>query len=139
MTMAGLSELLVSALILIGAFFLFVGSFGLVKLPDVMRRLHAPTKSTTLGIGSLLIASMLYLALLRDDPSLHELIISVFLFLTAPITAHMISKAHILRNRALQQELPQPPGDEGWATLDPHGANETRLDPEPTRSTNAKD
>jgi multicomponent K+:H+ antiporter subunit G len=126
MTMAWFGELLVSALILIGALFLLVGSFGLVKLPDIMRRLHAPTKSTTLGIGALLIASMLYFALLRGDPSLHEVIISVFLFLTAPITAHMISKAHILRNRALQSELPKPPGDEGWATLDPHGTDQKK-------------
>ncbi|MCG6204642.1 Na+/H+ antiporter subunit G [Rhodopseudomonas sp. HC1] len=115
--MAWLSEVLVSALILIGALFLFVGSFGLVKLPDIMQRLHAPTKSTTLGIGSLLIASLLYFALIRGDVSLHELLITLFLFLTAPITAHMISKSHILRNRAVQEELPQPPGGEGWATL----------------------
>lgn len=117
--MAWLSELLVSALILIGALFLFVGSFGLVKLPDLMQRLHAPTKSTTLGIGALLIASLLYFALIRGDVSLHELLITLFLFLTAPITAHMISKSHILRNRAMQQELPQPPSGEGWATLKP--------------------
>ncbi|MBB1089893.1 Na+/H+ antiporter subunit G [Rhodopseudomonas pseudopalustris] len=126
--MAWLSEILVSALILIGALFLFVGSFGLVKLPDIMRRLHAPTKSTTLGIGALLIASMLYFALLQDAPSLHELVITVFLFLTAPITAHMISKAHILRNIALQQSLPAPPGEEGWATLDRVGPDD---DPPP--------
>ncbi|RJF77022.1 Na+/H+ antiporter subunit G [Rhodopseudomonas palustris] len=115
--MAWLSELLVSALILIGALFLFVGSFGLVKLPDIMQRLHAPTKSTTLGIGALLIASLLYFALIRGELSLHELMITLFLFLTAPITAHMISKSHILRNRDVQRDLPQPPSGEGWATL----------------------
>ena len=116
--MALISELLISALILIGAFFLLVGSFGLVKLTDTLRRLHAPTKATTLGIGSLLLASMLYFALVRGTPSLHELMITVFLFLTAPITAHMIAKAHLLRNAALQRDLPQPPRT-GWATLTP--------------------
>ena len=58
--MLWLSELLVATLILIGAFFLLVGAFGLAKLPDLMRRLHAPTKATTLGVGSMLIASMLF-------------------------------------------------------------------------------
>ena len=48
------------ALILIGGFFLLVGSYALAKLPDTMRRLHGPTKAATLGIGALLIASMLY-------------------------------------------------------------------------------
>ncbi|NEW89587.1 Na+/H+ antiporter subunit G [Rhodopseudomonas sp. WA056] len=116
------SEILVSVLILIGAFFLVVGSFGLVKLPDLMRRLHAPTKSTTLGIGSLLIASMLYFALLRGAPSLHELMISVFLFLTAPIAANMIAKAYMLRSRALHRSLPRPAHGGEWATYLPHAA-----------------
>ena len=84
-------------LIVIGAFFLFVGSFGLAKLTDTMRRLHAPTKATTLGIGALLIASMLYFALCRSAAS--ELMISLFLFLTAPVTANMVAKAHIFRTR----------------------------------------
>lgn len=129
--MAWLSEFLVSALILIGALFLFVGSFGLVKLPDIMQRLHAPTKSTTLGIGALLIASLLYFALIRGELSLHEVLITLFLFLTAPITAHMISKAHILRNTTLQQNLPQPPGKRGWATLDAPAPREAQRDQGP--------
>ena len=54
-----IAEVAVSALIVAGAFFLLVGSYGLAKLPDTMRRLHGPTKSATLGIGFLLIASML--------------------------------------------------------------------------------
>ena len=116
-TMAWLSQLLVAALILIGAFFLFVGSFGLAKLPDIMRRLHAPTKATTLGIGSMLIASMLYFLLTKGIPSFHELMITVFLFLTAPVTAHMVAKAHILRDSALHEELSDPPAGSGWATL----------------------
>lgn len=115
--MGFVGEVVVSALILIGAFFLLVGSIGLAKLPDMMRRLHAPTKSTTLGIGSTLIASMLYFALFHDAVSLHELLITLFLFLTAPVTAFMISKAHILRDRPTQEALPPTPGDAGWATL----------------------
>lgn len=115
--MAWLFELLVAALILIGAFFLFVGSFGLAKLPDLMRRLHAPTKATTLGIGSMLIASMLYFLMINGIPSFHELLITIFLFLTAPVTAHMVAKAHILRDHGSRDELPGTPTGSGWATL----------------------
>jgi len=114
-------ELAVAALIVIGAFFLLVGSFGLAKLPDTMRRLHGPTKAVTLGIGAMLIASMLYFLLLEGDPSFHELLITLFLFLTAPVTAQMVAKAYLLRqNRAmLEHVLPKTGQPLGWATLDP--------------------
>lgn len=113
-----IGELAISALILIGAFFLLVGSFGLAKLPDMMRRLHGPSKSTTLGIGSLLIASMLYFWVAGDHLSFHELLITIFLFLTAPISAHMIAKAHILRATEERDRLPPTGRKAGWATLD---------------------
>ncbi len=113
-----IGEVAVSALILIGAFFLLVGSFGLAKLPDMMRRLHGPSKSTTLGIGSLLIASMLYFLLAGSHFSFHELLITIFLFLTAPVTAHMLAKAHILRSQKDRSSLPPTGRPSGWATLD---------------------
>jgi len=111
------SEVLVSAFIVIGGFFLFVGSFGLAKLTDTMRRLHAPTKATTLGIGSLLIASMLYFLLFHHLPTAHELLITLFLFLTAPVTANMVAKAHIFRHQNVQSELTRTSSGPGWATL----------------------
>ena len=78
-----------------GGFFVFVGSFGLIKLPDFFTRLHAPTKATTLGIGSILIASMLLTSLRDGSFSVHELVISLFLFITAPVSAHMMAKASL--------------------------------------------
>ena len=116
--MQWIGEMAVSALILIGAIFLLVGSFGLAKLPDMMRRLHGPSKSTTLGIGSLLIASMLHFAMASGHVSFHELLITIFLFLTAPVTAHMLAKAHILRSREDRSRLPPTGRPAGWATLD---------------------
>jgi multicomponent K+:H+ antiporter subunit G len=112
------AEIAISLLILVGALFLFVGSLGLAKLPDLMRRLHGPTKATTLGIGSMLIASMLYFWAVKGNPSIHELLITLFLFLTAPVTAQMIAKAHILRERHARHVLPGTGRPVGWATLD---------------------
>jgi multicomponent K+:H+ antiporter subunit G len=114
-----LIEALVAATLLIGVFFLFVGSLALAKLPDLMRRLHGPTKASTLGIGAILIASMLYSLLVKGDVSVHELLITVFLVLTAPVTAHMLCKAHIMRDKRLQEALPGTGRPAGWATLDP--------------------
>ena len=113
------AEIVVSALILIGALFLFVGSFGLVKLPDLMRRLHAPTKATTLGVGALLIASLAYFLLVRGEASVHELMITVFLFLTAPVSALMLAKAHILRHHFRENLAPPAGENRNWATLGP--------------------
>jgi multicomponent K+:H+ antiporter subunit G len=120
--MTYLADALVSVLILIGAFFLFVGSLGLAKLPDLMRRLHGPTKATTLGIGALLLASMAYFLFVDGDPSIHELLITFFLFLTAPVSAQMIAKAFILRDKRSRAELPETGRPVGWATLDPLNA-----------------
>ncbi len=88
-------EWILSTLIIIGAFFTLVGSIGLYKLPDFFMRLHGPTKATTLGVGALLIASALYFSFKIDDISLHEVLITVFLFITAPVSAHLMAKAAI--------------------------------------------
>jgi multicomponent K+:H+ antiporter subunit G len=117
-------EVVISLLILVGAFFLFVGSLGLAKLPDLMRRLHGPTKATTLGIGSMLIGSMLYFWAVEGNPSIHELLITLFLVLTAPVTAQMIAKAHILRAGNAREGLPGTGRPVGWATLDAVEADE---------------
>ena len=55
-------EILVSLFLIIGAFFMLVGGIGMVRLPDLFMRLHAPTKSSTLGLGSFLIAAIIYAA-----------------------------------------------------------------------------
>lgn len=88
-----IGELLVAALIYIGAFFTLVGSFGMARLPDFYARLHGPTKATTLGVGSLLVASMLFFVVVGDGLRLHKVLITVFLFLTAPVSGHLLAKA----------------------------------------------
>ena len=67
--MTFLLELLVSVLIVLGGLFALIGSVGMVKLPDLLTRLHAPTKATTLGVGGALLASMLYFAVFKDNLS----------------------------------------------------------------------
>ena len=126
--MAFAIELLISALLVVGAFFLLVGSIGLAKLPDMMRRLHGPTKATTLGIGAILIASMINAFTVRGYLSLHELLITMFLFLAAPITAYMIAKAHILVSRETQAEMTETGTGAPWSTLsesEPEVASQT--------------
>lgn len=112
-----LAEILVSFFLVVAGVFGLVGSYGLIKLPDTMRRLHAPTKSSTLGVGGVLLASMSYFYLKHGAISMHELLITLFLFLTAPITANFISKAYMLDNTKAE-DLPKPKGEYGWAGYD---------------------
>jgi multicomponent K+:H+ antiporter subunit G len=99
------AELVVAALTLLGAGFTLIGSWGLAKLGDFGKRLHGPTKATTLGVGCILLASMLWFGL-TGTASLHELLIAVFLFLTAPVSAHLLIKAAMHLDPSLR---PPPP------------------------------
>lgn len=85
-------EWLAAALLLLGAFFLLVGAVGLARLPDFFMRLHAPTKASTLGLGSLLLASML-LAAAQGRAGFAELMITLFVFVTAPVSANLLAQA----------------------------------------------
>ncbi|HSG55344.1 MAG TPA: Na+/H+ antiporter subunit G [Paracoccaceae bacterium] len=107
-------EILIAACLVIAGVFGLVGSYGLIKLPHPMMRLHGPTKATTLGVGGVLIASMLYTLLTTGTLSFHELLITLFLFLTAPITAHFIAKAHIATNEG-PETLPPTGTVRPWA------------------------
>lgn len=82
-------------LIFTGAFFTLVGSIGLFKLPDFFMRLHGPTKASTLGVGAILVASAVHFSLNADSASLHEILVTLFLFITAPVSAHLMAKAAI--------------------------------------------
>ena len=98
--MSPITEALLSLLVLAGGVFTLIGSLSLVRLKDFYTRLHGPTKATTLGVGSLLVASSIFFSLTDESVSLHEILVTLFLFITAPISAHLLAKV------ALHQSLP---------------------------------
>lgn len=99
----------IATLVVAGCAFALIGSWGLAKLGDFLKRLHGPTKATTLGVGCVLIASALYFGLGgAGRPSVHELMITLFLFVTAPVSAHLLIKAAMRIDPALRP--PPPPG-----------------------------
>ncbi|MBD1400340.1 Na+/H+ antiporter subunit G [Pelovirga terrestris] len=99
-------EILVSFFLIIGAFFALAGSIGLFRLQDFFTRLHGPTKATTLGVGSMAIASAIYFSFLKEGLSLHEVLITLFLFITAPVSAHFLAKA--ARHQRLHEDKDHP-------------------------------
>ncbi len=107
MNMQLIMEIIVSFFLIIGAFFLLVGGIGMVKLPDLFMRLHAPTKSSTLGLGSFLLAAMIYAAF-QGRFGFAELLITLFSFVTAPVSANLIAQAAIhLRLRSTSGDVPE--------------------------------
>lgn len=89
----------VSLLVLSGAAMTLLGSVGLLRLRRFYERVHAPTLATTLGIGSVLIASMLYFSVQQSRFVLHELLITVFVVVTTPVTLMVLTRAALYRDR----------------------------------------
>ncbi len=99
-------DIIVALLLILGGTFALIGSYGLAKLGDFLKRLHGPTKASTLGVGAVLIASILYFTFSNRGLSVHELLITLFIFLTAPVSAHLLIKAAMKRHSAMR---PPPP------------------------------
>lgn len=102
-----LMEILVSIFLLIGAFFMLVGGIGMVRLPDLFMRLHAPTKSSTLGLGSFLIAAMIY-SVFQGRIGFAEILLTLLAFITAPVSANLMAQAALhLRLRSMSGDVPE--------------------------------
>ena len=116
-------QISLSLLLLFGCFFILVGALGLVKLSTFFKRLHAPNKASTLGVGCVLVSSVCYHIFLGQDPQPRELLITIFLFITTPISAHLMAKAAL---SLLMETRPSLPGHE-------RAAEEQLPPPEPAR------
>ena len=124
MTLISMGEWLAAVLLLVAAVFLLVGAIGLVRLPDFYMRLHGPTTASTLGVGSILLASMIVSAT-HGRAGFAELLITLFVFLTAPVSANMMAQA------ALHLRLP------GRAMLPEDAVPERRQSSENNKSSEA--
>lgn len=87
------AEYLIATLLLVGGAFTLIGAIGLARMPDFFTRLHAPTKATTLGVGAIMVASIAYGYHQGGELNISELLITVFLFLTAPVSANILAKS----------------------------------------------
>ena len=86
-----IQQAVVAALVVVGSFFLIVGTIGLLRLPDVYNRMHATSKATTLGAASIFLAGFVYYG--PENAGLTSLVGILFLFITAPTGAHLISRS----------------------------------------------
>ena len=102
----------VALLLVLGATIILIGAFGLLRLPTFYQRIHGPAITVTLGAGCLLLASMAYFTVAQSRLVIHEIIISVFLLMTAPVVAMTIMRAAVYRDlRARKHEAGATAGD----------------------------
>ncbi|MFB6098107.1 MAG: monovalent cation/H(+) antiporter subunit G [Salinibacter sp.] len=94
-----MTPILAAAHMIGGTGFMFVAAIGLLRLPDLYTRMHAVTKAGTLGIGLLLVGAAV--ALGEVSVTARALMAILFVFLTAPVSAHMIGRAGYLGDASL--------------------------------------
>ena len=110
-------EILLSLLLVTGGIFGLVGSYGLLKLKQPMQRLHAPTKAVTVGVATALMAASFDLYMITGHIAWQNFLVVPFLFVTAPLSALYLAKAH-LHLTVPRGELPPTGTAAVWATLD---------------------
>jgi multicomponent K+:H+ antiporter subunit G len=101
-------QIVVIVLLLVGGLFALVGAIGLLRFRDFYMRLHAPTKATTLGVGGVLLAAMVVGAA-QGRFTVAELLITLFIFVTAPVSANLLAQAALHRREA---SVAPPPKDQ---------------------------
>lgn len=95
----------VTLLLLLGSLIVLIGAIGLVRLPHFFQRIHGPAITVTLGAGCILIASMLFFTALQSRLVIHELLITAFILLTAPVVAMLLMRTAVYRDlRARRRE-----------------------------------
>ena len=85
------TDIFASIFVLVGLFFFAVGAIGVVRMPDTYHRLHAATKSATLGLMGLLIGVVFHIGTGAVDAKVVTVLI--FTFAAAPVGSHMLAKA----------------------------------------------
>jgi multicomponent K+:H+ antiporter subunit G len=98
--------------LLLGAVITLAGSIGLLRFKTFYARIHAPTLGTTLGAGSIFIASLIYFSVLEGRPVVHEILLAAFVVVTTPITLMLLARAALHRDRVEgNPDVPPPRGD----------------------------
>ncbi len=91
--------ILTSILLILGSTLALLGSIGLLRFKTFYERIHAPTLGSTLGLFSILAASMFYFSIAQTRPVVHEILIGIFVTTTTPVTFLLLVQATLYRDR----------------------------------------
>ena len=100
-TLAALPDwaaLIVIFMLVFGGCIVFIGTLGLLRLPTFYQRMHGPAISITLGAGCILIASMILFTAAQSRLVVHELLITLFIMMTAPVVSMLLMRMAVYRD-----------------------------------------
>ena len=100
------AALIVALLVVAGAIFALIGSLGLVRMKSFYERVHPPTMGSSLGVALIALASIICFSVLRAQPSVHEVLIVIFVTLTTPVTFMLLGRAALYRDRTEGADVP---------------------------------
>lgn len=93
------TDVLSDILVVVGLFFMSLGTVGMIRMPDIYTKLHAASKSVLLGVISLAVSVML----IGDQAVIMRLILlSVVLLLTTPVASHVIGRAAYVHHERMR-------------------------------------
>lgn len=93
------AALLTAFLVLLGAGLTLIGAIGTLRFGTFFERVHAPTLGTSWGTGAIALASIVCFSMLGPRSVAHEILIGVFIAITAPVTLMLLSRAALYRDR----------------------------------------
>ena len=102
----------VAILLLAGSSLALIGTVGLMRLSNFFQRIHAPTLGNTMGTWCTVAASMLFFSHLTGRPVVHELMIGLFIVITAPVTSILLVRAALGRDRRMRRGSEDSPEGE---------------------------
>ncbi|MDB5930308.1 MAG: multisubunit potassium/proton antiporter, PhaG subunit [Polaromonas sp.] len=100
------AELVVAVLVLAGAALALLGSVGLLRLPTFFERVHAPAIIATGGCWCVMLGTVVFFSIQRDEVAVFPLLIAVFIAITVPISTIFLMRAGLFRARQLGQAVP---------------------------------
>jgi multicomponent K+:H+ antiporter subunit G len=110
-TIPAWADLLASFLLIAGSMLALIGSAGLLRLSRFLARIHAPTLGNTLGLNSVLLASMLVASIQADRFVFQEALVTLFILITSPVTAILLMRSAIYRRRSESEKIDRPRGE----------------------------
>ena len=100
------AQILVAALVFLGALIALMGSLGLLRLKSYFERVHAPSIIATMGCWLIMHATWIYFSVSGQGFVMHSVLIAIFVAVTVPITTIFLMRAALFRSRRSGEDVP---------------------------------
>ena len=99
-------QMVVAALVLLGAALALLGSLGLLRLRTFFERVHTPSIIATMGCWCIMHATVLYFSVASGEVALHAILIALFVAMTVPVSTIYLMRDALFRARQAGRNVP---------------------------------